>query len=73
VLQPARWYVLVDGEQAGPFGLADLRGRVLDGRLNAETWVWADGMAEWRQAQRVPALVPPAGTDLTGWPPGAKL
>lgn len=65
--QPARWYVLVDGEQTGPFGLAELRDRVLAGTLTPQTWVWADGMAEWRRAQHVPALVPPPEHDAPGW------
>lgn len=65
--QPARWYVLVDGEQTGPFGLGELRDRVLAGALTPQTWVWADGMAEWRRAQHVPALVPPAAHDAPGW------
>ena len=66
--QPARWYVLVDGDQTGPFALADLRERVLAGTLGSDTWVWADGMAEWRRAEHVPALVPPPEKGVTGWP-----
>lgn len=65
--QPARWYVLVDGEQTGPFDLADMRARVLAGSLVPQTWVWADGMAEWRRAQHVPALVPPPAYGAPGW------
>ena len=65
--EPARWYVLVDGQQTGPFGLADLRARVLRGDLTPTTWVWADGMAEWRRAAHVPALVPPADRGVAGW------
>lgn len=66
--EPARWYVLVDGAQTGPFGLGDLRSRVVDGALRPETWVWADGMAEWRRAKHVPALVPPPEKGVAGWP-----
>lgn len=66
--QPARWYVLVDGQQTGPFGLADMRDRVRAGSVTPQTWVWADGMAEWRRAQHVPALVPPPTLDVDGWP-----
>ena len=65
--EPARWYVLVDGEQTGPFALADLRTRVLSGDVTPRTWVWADGMAEWRRAEHVPALVPPPARDVAGW------
>ena len=65
---PARWFVLVDGERTGPFELRQLRDRMVAGDLTATTWVWADGMPEWRRASRVPALVPPASLDVTGWP-----
>lgn len=64
---PARWYVLVDGDQTGPFGLDDVRERVVDGDVGPDTWVWADGMPEWRRAARVPALVPPPSLDVDGW------
>jgi hypothetical protein len=67
VPEPARWYVLVEGDQTGPFGLDDLRDRVLAGALQPDTWVWADGMAEWRRARHVPALVPPPGRDAPHW------
>lgn len=65
--QPARWYVLDDGQQQGPFGLAAVREQVLAGAVTPDTWVWADGMAEWRRAQHVPALVPPPEMDVAGW------
>ena len=65
--EPARWYVLVDGTQTGPFDLGDLRGRVVAGGVTPETWVWADGMAEWRSAKHVPALVPPPEKGVAGW------
>lgn len=65
--EPARWYVLVDGEQTGPFGLAAIRDRVLAGDVTPATWVWADGMAEWRRAEHVPALVPPPEHEVDGW------
>lgn len=66
--QPARWYVLDGGAQTGPFDLADLRGRVVAGTLGPDSWVWADGMAEWRRAKHVPALVPPTARGVDGWP-----
>ncbi len=65
--EPARWYVLVDGEQTGPFALDELRRRVREGSLTPRTWVWADGMAEWRRARHVPALVPPSDLGIADW------
>ena len=64
---PARWYVLVEGEQRGPYDLDHVRQRVLDGSVGPRTWVWADGMPEWRVAARVPALVPPPERGVEGW------
>lgn len=65
--EPARWYVLVDGVQTGPFGLAHVRDEVLAGRVDTDTWVWADGMDNWQPARHVPALVPPASAGVDGW------
>ena len=68
MVAPARWFVLDDGERVGPFALDEVRERVVDGRVGPTTWVWADGMPEWRHASRVPALVPPASMGVAGWP-----
>ncbi len=70
---PARWFVLVDGQQTGPFDLDGVRGQILAGEVGASTWVWADGMPEWRQALRVPALVPPPDAHVPGWGPTIEL
>lgn len=64
---PARWFVVLGGERRGPLELAEVRGHVVDGSVTPATWVWADGMPEWRVAGRVPALVPPAGLGIAGW------
>lgn len=58
---PARWYHLVDDDRVGPVDLATMRRRVLDGAVDPDTLVWADGMADWTPAGQVPALIPPAG------------
>lgn len=68
MVQPARWFHLQQGTQQGPVELADLRDLVLDGTVRPDTYVWADGMPEWRPAARVPALVPPADQAPPGWP-----
>ena len=72
-LRPARWYHLVGGERQGPVALADMRELVLEGTLLPESWVWADGMADWMRLREVPALVPPRTlrVTLTAWPDDA--
>jgi membrane protease subunit (stomatin/prohibitin family) len=49
-------YVALEGQQAGPFGRAQLQRLVAEGRLSPETLVWFKGLAEWKTAVEVPAL-----------------
>jgi hypothetical protein len=56
---PARWYHLQGEEQRGPIGLDVLRRLVMDGRIEPDTYVWADGMPDWLPARQVPAITPP--------------
>lgn len=67
MLAPARWFLLEQGVQIGPFELDEVRERVLTGEIGPETWVWADGMPEWRPAREVPALVPPPELRPAHW------
>ena len=49
------WLVL-NGQQAGPFTLDQLRGMVASGQLTPGTLVWTDGMAGWEPARDVSAV-----------------
>jgi hypothetical protein len=66
---PARWYHLQGEEQRGPIGLDVLRRLVMDGRIEPDTYVWADGMPDWLPARQVPAITPPdeLRRDLPAW------
>jgi hypothetical protein len=72
-LRPARWFHLVGGERRGPAALDEMRELVLEGSLVPDSWVWADGMADWMRVRDVPALVPPRvlRVTLTAWPDGS--
>jgi membrane protease subunit (stomatin/prohibitin family) len=51
-----QYYVVLDSEQAGPFdmgALADLAG---DGKIEATTLAWKDGMGSWEEAGTIPEL-----------------
>jgi membrane protease subunit (stomatin/prohibitin family) len=50
VPQTASFYVVVDGQQTGPFDATSLKQQIQSGRLTKETLVWTDGMAEWAKA-----------------------
>lgn len=68
-MRPARWFHLDDDRQVGPLDLSTMRTLVLDGTITPDTYVWADGMPDWRPARDVPALVPPPSRrPLPHWP-----
>ncbi len=51
-----QFYVVIDGEQAGPFDMKTLRGLVSDGTLDEGTLVWKEGMTDWEEAGTVDSL-----------------
>jgi predicted Zn finger-like uncharacterized protein len=57
------WHLVVDGDQVGPVAEADIRGRIERGEINAETYVWKEGFADWLKLSAIPefaGLVTPA-------------
>lgn len=68
--ESARWYHLQGrSDRHGPLDLDAMRRLVLAGVVAPETYVWADGMPDWRPARDVPALTPPPAVRLSlpGW------
>ena len=59
------WFVLTDGNRTGPFTDEQFREQIAQGRVTAETLVWADPMKEWARAADV--SVP--GLNVPGQPP----
>jgi hypothetical protein len=47
-----------------------MRELVLEGSLEPDSYVWADGMPDWLHVRDVPALVPPRALRVTlpAWP-----
>ena len=41
------WYVVIDGEQAGPLTPDDIESYFIQGRISAESYAWRDGMPDW--------------------------
>jgi hypothetical protein len=63
---PSRlYYASVGGKQAGPFSETEIVRLVNDGTITKETYIWHQGMKEWKAAVDVPeilriiALTPP--------------
>lgn len=79
---PGVQYMLaVNGQQTGPFGMAQLQQLAQSGRLTKETYVWKQGMLQWELAGNVQELSalfapacppPPPGGMPTPPPPPVK-
>jgi hypothetical protein len=53
-----QFHVAVDGRPTGPFAIADLQRRILQGTLTRSTQVWREGMTGWQGAGDVAELAP---------------
>jgi hypothetical protein len=48
-----RYFVAVNNQQTGPFGLKELQQQAQGGQLTHATLVWTQGMANWTPASEV--------------------
>lgn len=53
-----QWFVVIGGQQAGPFTPPQLQQLVQNGNLTPQTLVWRQGMPQWGAASSLPELVP---------------
>ncbi len=51
-----RYFVAIDNQQTGPFGLDELQQQAREGQLTRTTLVWTQGMADWTPAGEVAEL-----------------
>lgn len=52
----SQWYVVIDGQQAGPMTEEQVATEVRAGRVDAQTYVFGEGMANWTPLVQVPRL-----------------
>jgi predicted Zn finger-like uncharacterized protein len=48
------WHLVVEGDQVGPVPEADIRARIERGEINAETYLWKEGFADWLKLSAIP-------------------
>lgn len=60
------YMVSSNGQQSGPYSIPQLQQLVQQGRVNAQTYVWKQGMANWALAGQVQEL---SGLFMTNTPP----
>lgn len=51
-----KYYVAVNGQASGPYGLDTLRGMMISGQITQLSLVWKEGMSSWKAIQDVDAL-----------------
>lgn len=73
-----QYMLAVNGQQMGPYGMAQLQQMAQMGQLTKETYVWKQGMAQWELAGNVqelntlfapPCTPPPPPSGAMGTPP----
>jgi len=52
----AQWFAMVKGKQLGPFDPKGLEARVKTGELTLRTYLWKQGMGDWKRASDVPEV-----------------
>ena len=49
-----KWFVYIGDKHEGPFSLEEIQGEMVKSRVTRESFVWADGMADWKPMPEVP-------------------
>jgi predicted Zn finger-like uncharacterized protein len=52
----ALWFAMVKGRQSGPLQSKELPPRVSTGEIGRRTYVWREGMTDWKRAEDLPEL-----------------
>jgi len=68
----AMFFMVINGQQAGPFDMNTLRSQASSGALTGATLVWRAGMANWAPAGQVPELMSVIGATPPPIPPGTN-
>lgn len=52
----AVWHVVIDQDQVGPLSVADVQKRFSSGEIDADTYIWREGFADWLPISQVDAF-----------------
>jgi predicted Zn finger-like uncharacterized protein len=69
------WYLLYGEEQQGPLTASDVEQRIRLGEVDGETYVWREGLPDWRplrEVESLAALLTPA-TQIPGESPASAV
>ena len=55
-VDPAIWFAMLQGKQAGPLTREEVEERADEGAVGPRTYLWRDGMDAWQRAKDIPEL-----------------
>ena len=64
------WHLVIDGEQVGPIGDADVRTKIERGEVKGDTYTWKEGFADWVKLSAVPEFAALVAEEVGGVPVG---
>lgn len=53
-----KWFVYIGDQHQGPFSLSEIQGKMGQGEVKTDSFVWADGMPDWKAMTDVPEFLP---------------
>ena len=56
VVADGQWFAMVKGKQVGPFDGQQLQAKVKGSEINLRTYLWKEGMGDWKRANDLPEL-----------------
>lgn len=72
-----KWFIYVGDHHEGPFSLEEVQGKIGQGQTSAQSYVWREGMADWKAMAELsdfaPLLSPPPPTVATASTPNLSL
>ena len=68
-----QWMVAINGQQSGPYDIQQLSQLIAAGQMDAGTYVWCRGMANWQLAGQTPELAALFATASGQCPPAPPV
>ena len=53
-----KWFVYFGEKHEGPFSLQEIQGKMAQGQVSQGSFVWCEGMQDWKAMTEVPAFAP---------------
>src|SRR4051812_29705440 len=53
-----KWFVYVGDHHEGPFSLEEVQGKMVQGDVSTESFVWAEGMTDWKPMTEMSDFAP---------------